>query len=315
MYRTFFAAYKFIYYPPEQWETIKECVWRGPSFFSYIPVLSRVYGTDPELERFFTLTLNIQEVGFYDVVKEMDMWGSYGEKEDLSTDKAVEFYTYLSETVHNPDDWMTLRTEFDTNLLVLGADKLWYPLKECLWNSPFPLAGYVDVAAIYPTLETFFVENMGVKKVTLSMLIQEVDMMAHEETPSIKNVRKGLIEVGTLLATSTMDNDVAAALTNLQSASFLPKKTQGGVCVLVGVTDDFAIPDHSRYADALRDSGALLDFGVSEVQCLHGVFEYMGLTKRYLSNIMKEVGSVGGICVEECRLSRLLRAKAYALYW
>jgi hypothetical protein len=278
-------------------------------------VLSRIYSTDPELERFFTLTLEIPDVGLADVVEEMDMWGSYSEKEELSTDKAAEFYTYLYETVHSPDDWTNLRTEFDARLLVLGADKLWYPLKECLWNTPFTLTGYIDVAVIYPTLETFFVENMGVKKATPSMLIQEISKMAQEEPPRIDDVRKRLIEIGTILAKGTMDDDIAASLTDLQSVSFLPKKTTNSACILVGVTEMFAIPDHPRYAHTLRDSGALLDFGVSEVQCLHGVFEYMGLTKRYLSNVVEEVSSVGENCLEDGELSRLLRAKAYALYW
>jgi hypothetical protein len=233
----------------------------------------------------------------------------------LSTETAAEFYTYLSETVHNPDDWATLRTEFDAKLLALGANKLWYPLKDCLWNSPFSLTGYVDVAVIYPTLEAFFVGNMGVKKATPSMLIQEISNMAQEEPPRIDDVCKRLVEIGTMLAECAIDDDVAAALTDLQSVNFLPKKKKHGACVLVGVLDKFAIPDHPRYADALRQSGVLLDLGVSEVQCLHGVFEYMGLTKRYLSSVVEEVSSIGGSCEENKRLSRLLRAKAYALYW
>jgi hypothetical protein len=271
---------------------------------------------DPELERFFTLTLDMHDMGPGDIVNELDMWGSYSEKEDLSTEQAGEYYTYLHELVHHADDWAALRTEFDAKLLVLGSNKLWYPLKECLWNTTTcTFSGYQDVAGVYPALETFFVEMLGVEKATPSMLIQEIGKMAQEEPPKIDDIRNSLVEIGTMLAKSKMDDEVKAALTEPQELKFLPKKTKDGPCVLVGVSDGFAIPDHQRYADAFLESGVLLDFAVHEVQCLHSVFEYMHLTDRYLSSAVTEVSSISGICTEDETLSQQLQVKAYALYW
>jgi hypothetical protein len=210
---------------------------------------------------------------------------------------------------------ISLRDEFDEKLLVCDGKNIWYSLKECLWNAPFALTGYLDVAIAYPALETFFVKRLGVKKATTSMLIKEVERMCHAKPPPIEDIRQRLIEIGIILAKSSIDGSVASALTSLQETKFLPKKASDGICVLVGVTDDFAIPDHQRYADALASCDILLDFRVHEVQSLHVVFQFMALTHRYLSSAVKEASSILGSCIEDERLSHQLQAKAYALYW
>jgi hypothetical protein len=59
----------------------------------------------------------------------------------------------------------------------------------------------------------------------------------------------------------------------------------------------------------------LLDFKVAEVQILHVLFSYLGLTQRYLSALVSEESMIGDETFEDETLSIQLREKAYALFW
>lgn len=198
---------------------------------------------------------------------------------------------------------------------MLGEDGSWHTRHTCLWSSAFPLAGFQDLSNIYPELESFFVSRLDIKKASSGMLIEEVHRMAGKPQPQISDIRLRLIEIGMMLARSSIDSSVARALDSLKDVKFLPKKSSDGTSTLVNVTNDFAIADHRRYGDALAGHGVLLDFQVDEVQILHVVFQHLGLTHRYLSTKVKEVSRVDADSSENETLSHQLQAKAYALYW
>lgn len=207
------------------------------------------------------------------------------------------------------------RTAFNEKELVLGDDGTWYTLSKCLWGSPFALSGFQDLSTLYVGLEDFFVRRLKVKKATLSMLIAEVKRMAKATRPEIEQIRTRLIEIGMMLARTSIDESVSKALDSLKATKFLPQKLEDGTVTLVGIEDDFAIADHKRYSDAFASSHTLLDFEVHETQSLHSVFKYMGLTHRYLSSMVEEVSEIGENCVENEALSQQLQVKAYALFW
>lgn len=198
---------------------------------------------------------------------------------------------------------------------MLGENGVWHPLSTCLWRSSFALAGFQDLSTIYGDLEDFFVRRLRVKKASPSMLINEVKRMAGESPPRIKDIRTRLIEIGMMLAKGTVDDSITRALASLKEVKFLPKQLSRGTAELVGVIDDFAISDHQRYRDALSGHDILLDFQVDEVQILHSMFRYLGVTHRYLSTTVEEVSTVGDDSNEDEPLSRQLQTKAYALYW
>jgi hypothetical protein len=174
-----------------------------------------------------------------------------------------------------------------------------------LWKTTFAISGIQDLSIIYPSLEDFFIKRMLVKKATPSMLILEIKRMASQELPQISDIRKRLIEVGMLLARSKMDDNVSKALDALKE----------DVSGLVGLADDFAIPDHQQYSEAFAGRSVLLDFKVAEVQILHVLFSYLGLTQRYLSALVSEESMIGDETFEDETLSIQLREKAYALFW
>lgn len=207
------------------------------------------------------------------------------------------------------------REDFKVSKLVFDGQATWHTLKTCFWNSPFPIAGCIDLESIYPELEDFFIKKMRVKKATPAMLIAEVKKMAERKKPKIEDIRLRLIQIGTILARESSDLDVKKPLDDLRMIKFLPKKFADGTMSLVGVEDDFAILDHERYGKALTDHGILLDFDIYDTQILHAMFERLRLTHRYLSVAVIEQSSVDDEGTRDQTLSRQLQTRAYALYW
>jgi hypothetical protein len=199
--------------------------------------------------------------------------------------------------------------------LVLGADGHWHKLRSCLWDSPFPLANYEDLSSAYPTLRSFFVTQLKVKNANPAMLISELSRMASDSRPCIADVRQRLIDVGKILAKSSIDESVSDALEALCRVKFLPKKVADGGIALVGVDDDFAILDHQRFGTKFADKYILLDFALDEVQILDTLFRCMRLRHRYLSVAVNEVSVVGEDALQNERLEQAFQTKAYALYW
>jgi hypothetical protein len=209
-----------------------------------------------------------------------------------------------------------VRSKFETDwLVVVGGEKYHCQLSECLWNSPFTLAGYHDLAKTYPTLENFFTKHLRVKNITPPMLINEIVRMATADEPNIRNIKERFIGVGLMFAKAGISEEDESALKALSKVKFLPKRVGDGTPVLVAITDEFAIPDHQRYCDALKAHNVLLDFDVADVQILHVLFETLGLEDRYLSMAVKEISTIGIDCIQDTTLSQQLREKAYAIYW
>jgi hypothetical protein len=199
--------------------------------------------------------------------------------------------------------------------MVVGGKTSYSQLTKCLWNSPFTLTGHHDLAKIYPTLENLFTKHLMVKTITPRMLVNEIVRMATVKKPKIRNIKERLIGVGLMFAKAGISEEDESALEALSKVKFLPKKVADGTSVLVAITDEFAIPDHQRYYDALEAHNVLLDFEVADVQILHVLFETLGLEDRYLSMAVKEISTTGIDCIQDSTLSRQLREKAYALYW
>jgi hypothetical protein len=124
-----------------------------------------------------------------------------------------------------------------------------------------------------------------------------------------------LIEIGTMIARSGVDDKLPKALEGLKKVKFLPLKVLGSRPALAGIDDDFAIPDHPRFGRAFQGHLVILDLSLDESQILDSLFRHLGLVDRYLSNAVTEASVVGEGALESRALSQELRARAYALFW
>jgi hypothetical protein len=161
---------------------------------------------------------------------------------------------------------------------ILSENGQWHSLNTCVWKSPNALQGFQDVSKIYYSLEDFFVRRLGVGIPSPSKLIDEVRKMAEASEPQIAKLRSCLVDIGMMLAGGAIDQSVASSLDALKQTKFLPKRSVKGLSILVKVTDDFAIPDHLSYSQALAKRGILLDFDLHETQTLHSLFKYMDIS-------------------------------------
>jgi hypothetical protein len=172
-----------------------------------------------------------------------------------------------------------------------------------------------DLSTIYADLEDFFVRRLHVKKASPSMLIKEVKRMAEEVQPRVYEIRTRLVNIGMMLTKVTVDEAITQALASLKEVKFLPMRQISGPSILAGINDDYAIPDHERYSNAFAGYGVLLDFELDDMQTMNSVFMRLGLSHRYLSQLIKEVSTIGDDVQGDEGLTLQLQMKAYALYW
>lgn len=210
---------------------------------------------------------------------------------------------------------ISIRTAFKNHLLIFDNVEKWHTLATCYWTSPSPLEGHIDLQAIYPDLEDFFTKKLRVKKVSPVALIREIRKTAEQRHPKIEAFRSLLINTGRIIATGKIDADARKALEDLHQVKFLPKRLRDDSVVLVDTSEDFAVPDHVRYGKAFADHEILLDFDIHETQILHAMLHSLGLEQRYLSLGVTEQSSVVNEGSPNKIMSRILRNRAYGLYW
>ncbi|CAO2653065.1 Nn.00g024760.m01.CDS01 [Neocucurbitaria sp. VM-36] len=295
------------------WVSQNECIWQAPKFLNCKSVLARSYQHSPLITSFFTLVLRISDWTIDDVLGEIEKRRD-DTRDNPSLTLTTSIYSFLNSNARSDEDWRTIKDAFSAKRLVLGENGSWHTRHTCVWSSAFPLVGFQDLSYIYTGLEGFFLRRMSVKKASPGMLIDEVQRMAGEADAQVSEIRLHLVKIGMMLVRTAIDASILRALDALKEVRFLPKVSADGTQTLVSVTDDFAISDHQRYADALGGRGVLLDFQVDEVQTLHIVFQHLELTNRYLSTIVKEVSRVGPDYSEIESLSQQLQFRAYALY-
>ncbi|OAL53028.1 hypothetical protein IQ07DRAFT_585016 [Pyrenochaeta sp. DS3sAY3a] len=295
------------------WRSRKDCLWEAPGFIKTKSVLSRTHGNSDDVKTLFSNILGIPDWTIDDIIAEIE----HLRDDSVTSPKlpiAQSIYAFLHSNTNTEQARTELKTRFKEKRLVLGENDTWHTLETCLWQTAFQLSGHQDLSRIFPTLEAFFVRQLRVKRATPSLLIKEIKRMATETQPRIPEIRERLVGVGMLLSKTSIDAAVETALDELKEVAFLPKKQADGASILVKVTDDFAIPDHPRYATALAGKDALLDFEWDEVSILQVIFRYLRLTGRYLSAMAREVSTVGDDAVEDVGLSQQLNVKAYALF-
>jgi hypothetical protein len=159
------------------------------------------------------------------------------------------------------------------------------------------------------------VKQLRVKTASVSILVGQLTRLAKEQRPPVERMRQMLIEIGMMMARSGVDEKLSKALESLKKVKFLPIKVLNSIPALAGIDDDFAIPDHPRFARAFQGHSVILDLSLHESQILDSLFSHLGLVDRYLSNAVTETSVVGEGALESRVLSQELRAKAYALFW
>jgi hypothetical protein len=206
---------------------------------------------------------------------------------------------------------------FEAEKLVF-ADGGWYAPSSCLWTSSIDISWMVTIGTAYalPGLEPFFLVHLHVRAADMEILTKELIQKATATAePDITEMKKVIMVIGSMFNQDTTNEEYKGLLSHLQNVNFVPVRNGDAEAELHSIASDFAIVDHTRYAEAFRDCAAFLDFDIEEVRVLHPLLMLFGLEQRLLSRAVKEDALYNGVNIKNEALTEDLRRRSYALCW
>ncbi|CAH0043331.1 unnamed protein product [Clonostachys solani] len=309
------------------WANTHDCLWDAPpGFESKEPVGARWKTTlanlDPQdrdsLEQFFRRTVGIRDVESQDVLDELILQSS---SDSPSLDVLGEIYNKLSEMLTNMEmkgDSLSLKKiklQFATEPLIFipsNKETKWFSTGGCLWSVDGEKLGKPCLERHYPDLSAFFVNILGVRKLDLKLIINELQDIG-DNVISVTHAENLLKSLKIYLASHSGEKPKLEdkALLSRVFPAYVPGHTQ---VQLLSAKDEFAIADRQSYLDALQPHISVLKFTVAEAQQLAPVFEWMGLATRNLSRVVDErtvVGEDGHQLDGELTRDLILKAGAF----
>ncbi|OIW34078.1 hypothetical protein CONLIGDRAFT_667268 [Coniochaeta ligniaria NRRL 30616] len=263
---------------------------------------------------FFRDTLDIPCCSWRSFVEELEWL-----KDEGSTD--IEHIKKQYERLHNetysPVDANELKEMLDNDSLIFvpctteDAEE-WCDVDSCIWSTaPTGVRGKVNLATQYPTLEDFFVHKLGVQKLNLSMVYDELLSLTPQDT-TVTEVKAHLWTFNSLLRTETLGDGLTPL--RLLEKSILPIRYPDGQVCLRAAGTEFAIIDHRSLGNRFHGMVKTLDFSDREVRSLQPFLKWAGLEDRYISCTVKETATLGSgdkLPVSEQRFD--IKKKAHGL--
>lgn len=133
-------------------------------------------------------------------------------------------------------------------------------------------------------LEDFFVTALGVSRVTIDMIYDEL-YTADRANVTLEHVKSSLGILCTLLETEKLKPTQTPA--KLLERPILPVRYASGDVRLVSAEVEFAIVDRRPLENLFRDRVRLLDFTLVEIVRLEPLLSWMNLGDRYLSKAVR----------------------------
>ncbi|UZP36460.1 hypothetical protein NXS19_004276 [Fusarium pseudograminearum] len=186
------AGHRLVYIPacdpqPATWVSPDECLWNARKEMQTAYPLAHLYRTafrrsEEELDimrQFFKITLDVRDCCWENYLNELRRFNTLGTGDfDWVND------IYKSLKTERPSladiDATKIRKAFAAEKLIYfksGNVSRWYTVSECLWSSATKIRGRVALNDLYPDLEDFFVNFLGVQELTLSMAYDELKEM------------------------------------------------------------------------------------------------------------------------------------------
>lgn len=281
------------------------------------------------LEMFFVHTLNIPaEADWNHIVEEIRWQKNYKE---MTLTEATELYTCLSDMCLTGDQARDLkyspqiariclthkltdtRQAFLDEALIFSLDDngeaSWHKVSDCLWSSATTIGGKLVLDGVYGGLRGFFVDTLGVAKMTAKMVYDKLKAQ-HDESFSVREARETLLVFNSFLEAGSGDFDPAPILEN----RVFPVRFPDGDIRLCRGDDAFSLLDRKPLGEAFAHVAKFLDFDLLELHTLQPFIRWAGLGDRYLSASVKEITSADRESTRPISFPhREIRAKAHAL--
>lgn len=164
----------------------------------------------------------------------------------------------------------------------------WYKSADCIWSNGIEFRDKADAAKQYGAdLEEFFLETVGIEKINIEMVCDElISNGAQPEHSNIGQIKSLLRALNSLLLNEDLSEHQQPE--RLLETAVLPVREPDGNVALGNPTTQFAIPDRKHLDEVFRDKIKTLDFTVAELQDLEPFIKWAGLEDRYLSKMVQE---------------------------
>ncbi|KAH6986493.1 hypothetical protein BKA56DRAFT_670643 [Ilyonectria sp. MPI-CAGE-AT-0026] len=291
--REFFKA-KGIIAPDDKesaWTSSPSCLWVAPPNMktnnSLRALYSRTLGEEQmgNIENLFQRTLEIRNASLDDLVAEL---GELRRVDCRDKSRLRALYKYLDEsTLATP----AMRAAFEASPLIYYTTRhgqsSWFKASQCLWSSETAIRGKVILNECWEGHESFFVNKLGVKFLTLQMVYDELRQSPQSSTDEVK---VAILSFNGLLQAEPIYLDPIP----IRKAKIFPIRYSNGTTALNSMNVDFAIGDRDKLKTQFLNKISLLDFDLEDVCRLKPFFEWVGLQNRYLSTSVKESTSISG---------------------
>lgn len=215
--------------------------------------------------------------------------------------------------LHTSDRNSWDRSTFSTRKFVHCGDT-WQTTDSCVWHESINIGQHTPIAALYPQLQPFFVDVLGVHTVTDVFLMDELAKEALHSAKNNDRLKSLMLSTAGMLNAKSEVSKFHGSLAVLQQAEFLPCRLPDETSEHLALDDAFFIVDNLEIADAFRGKLTFLDFTYEELNTLHTLLKLLQLESRYLSkNISFERDE--GDSILDAGMTQQVQQCAYALSW
>ncbi|KAL4968127.1 uncharacterized protein BDV14DRAFT_206779 [Aspergillus stella-maris] len=292
------------------------CLWDAPIYFQHIyplkPLYEREFPTLKGLDDLFHDILGIANADVDDFISELETINeTCGDVEFASVVRVYEDLNKIWPQVDEAKE-TEIRNRFERGSLIFhegDGSNIWYKPSECLWSEVTDIRGMVSLNDVYDDLSEFFTELLGVRTLSLQMVIDKLVEQGRGEG-SIDEVKETIW----LLNSYLHEDDNHPDPTNALNSKVFPVKSPDGSVELCNHDVEFAVADRKHLSSLFAGKARFLDFSVNEVARLEPFLKWTGLNRQCLSSSVKEISSLRADSSE--RLvppERNISKKAYGL--
>lgn len=221
-----------------------------------------------------------------------DIRDGYKEDSDIieALYKEIDKLWQLDITPEMSKEW--LRTQFEEHDLIYvptddGAS--WRKISQCVWSIAGRLRDMVSLNDEYENFQDFFVNILGVKRVTLAMAIDELKEAGQRRPVSVEEVEASLLTVNSLLCA---ESDPPPAQADLMGCAIFPVRYPEGAVQCVSAKTHFFLVDRELLQSSFAKHARFLNFNREQILELQPFINWVGLHDRYISQCVRKFTSV-----------------------
>ncbi|KAI1353752.1 hypothetical protein F5Y01DRAFT_50390 [Xylaria sp. FL0043] len=283
-----------------------QCVWAGQGHMQSLYPLEYIYEKKFNLDsdnlysikQYFRVILKIPDCGWEHYTDEI-RYLKRTKKNDFDWINAL--YTLIHQIQASDEniDAEKLREVFRSEPLIYapgdGSD-CWHTVSQCIWSSATHIQGRVPLNEVYPDLEEFFTDFLGVARLTLKMAYDELKSKEKRNpAPSLREIKDTIFVLNSLLSAPSDSGDDLDSRGLLECKIFPVRHPTANHQTDVRLTTgraEFAIIDRQLFYEAFESQVKFLDFTLDEIRRLEPFISWLNFSRRYLSVAVKEISIV-----------------------